>query len=246
MRAASRRAGAASLDLTPAEFRLLKTLSHEPGKVFSREQLLNHLYDDYRVVTDRTIDSHIKTCAASWKPSTPTSHLFARCMVWGIAGKRMRAGLLNQFTLKPAIRRVFHFWNQFENQPYSPYRCVYSSSALINSLAQGVRMSGWFELSKAVMVSSGLFLKQVTLRPFSPVSCTPPKVPLKTALPSVHTNSPSDERYEKKPPTASFFNLSGNHQVIGTSQMYASEQSRDKGIASVKTNGPTQTVKDHT
>jgi DNA-binding response OmpR family regulator len=35
--------------------------------VFSREQLLNHLYDDYRVVTDRTIDSHIKTCAASWK-----------------------------------------------------------------------------------------------------------------------------------------------------------------------------------
>lgn len=48
------------LDLTPAEFRLLKTLSHEPGKVFSREMLLNHLYDDYRVVTDRTIDSHIK------------------------------------------------------------------------------------------------------------------------------------------------------------------------------------------
>jgi two-component system response regulator BaeR len=48
------------LDLTPAEFRLLKTLSSEPGKVFSREQLLNNLYDDYRVVTDRTIDSHIK------------------------------------------------------------------------------------------------------------------------------------------------------------------------------------------
>lgn len=48
------------LELTPAEFRLLKTLALEPGKVFSREQLLNHLYDDYRVVTDRTIDSHIK------------------------------------------------------------------------------------------------------------------------------------------------------------------------------------------
>lgn len=48
------------LDLTPAEFRLLKILSRQPGKVFSREQLLNHLYDDYRVVTDRTIDSHIK------------------------------------------------------------------------------------------------------------------------------------------------------------------------------------------
>lgn len=49
-----------NLDLTPAEFRLLKTLSTEPGKVFSREALLDKLYDDYRVVTDRTIDSHIK------------------------------------------------------------------------------------------------------------------------------------------------------------------------------------------
>lgn len=48
------------LDLTPAEFRLLKTLSSEPGTVFSRERLLNHLYDDYRVVTDRTVDTHIK------------------------------------------------------------------------------------------------------------------------------------------------------------------------------------------
>lgn len=48
------------LDLTPAEFRLLKLLSGEPGRVFSREELLNGLYDDYRVVTDRTIDSHIK------------------------------------------------------------------------------------------------------------------------------------------------------------------------------------------
>lgn len=48
------------LELTPAEFRLLKTLAQEPGKVFSREQLLNLLYDDYRIVTDRTIDSHIK------------------------------------------------------------------------------------------------------------------------------------------------------------------------------------------
>lgn len=49
-----------ALDLTPAEFRLLKILAGAPGKVFSREALLNQLYDDYRVVTDRTIDSHIK------------------------------------------------------------------------------------------------------------------------------------------------------------------------------------------
>ena len=48
------------LDLTPVEFRLLRTLSDAPGRIFSRDQLLDHLYDDHRVVTDRTVDSHIK------------------------------------------------------------------------------------------------------------------------------------------------------------------------------------------
>ncbi|WP_159567522.1 two-component system response regulator BaeR [Budvicia diplopodorum] len=49
-----------SLDLTAAEFRLLKALSAHPGQVLSRESLLDNLYDDYRIVTDRTVDSHIK------------------------------------------------------------------------------------------------------------------------------------------------------------------------------------------
>jgi two-component system response regulator BaeR len=48
------------LDLTPAEFRLLQTLLHTPGRVYSREQLMARLYDDHRIVTDRTVDSHIK------------------------------------------------------------------------------------------------------------------------------------------------------------------------------------------
>jgi two-component system response regulator BaeR len=48
------------LELTPAEFRLLKTLADAPGRVFQRDQLINHVYDDQRVITDRTIDSHIK------------------------------------------------------------------------------------------------------------------------------------------------------------------------------------------
>ncbi len=48
------------LDLTPVEFRLLRTLAAAPGRIFSRDQLLDHLYDDHRVVTDRTVDSHIK------------------------------------------------------------------------------------------------------------------------------------------------------------------------------------------
>jgi two-component system response regulator BaeR len=48
------------LDLTPVEFRLLKALAASPGRVYTRDQLLDHLYDDHRVVTDRTVDSHVK------------------------------------------------------------------------------------------------------------------------------------------------------------------------------------------
>lgn len=48
------------LGLTPVEFRLLATLAAHPGRVFSRDQLLDRLYDDHRVVTDRTVDSHVK------------------------------------------------------------------------------------------------------------------------------------------------------------------------------------------
>jgi two-component system response regulator BaeR len=49
-----------SLELTPVEFRLLNTLAAQPGRIFSRDQLLDHLYPDRRVVLDRTVDSHVK------------------------------------------------------------------------------------------------------------------------------------------------------------------------------------------
>ena len=49
-----------SLDLTPVEFRLLGTLASAPGRVFSRDKLLERLYEDHRVVTDRTVDAHVK------------------------------------------------------------------------------------------------------------------------------------------------------------------------------------------
>jgi two-component system response regulator BaeR len=49
-----------ALDLTPVEFRLLAMLAEAPGKVFSRTTLLERLYPDHRVVTDRTVDTHIK------------------------------------------------------------------------------------------------------------------------------------------------------------------------------------------
>ena len=48
------------LNLTPVEFSLLKTLAGNPGRVFSRDQLMNEMYSDYRVVSDRAVDTHVK------------------------------------------------------------------------------------------------------------------------------------------------------------------------------------------
>ncbi|WP_236102350.1 response regulator [Methylotetracoccus oryzae] len=48
------------LDLTWSEFRLLGYMLSNPGRVFSRERLLECLHGDSRSLTDRTVDSHIK------------------------------------------------------------------------------------------------------------------------------------------------------------------------------------------
>ncbi|MEL7313224.1 MAG: winged helix-turn-helix domain-containing protein, partial [Pseudomonadota bacterium] len=48
------------LDLTPVEFRLLSLLAKRPGRVYPRSQMIDQIYTDGRVVSDRTVDSHIK------------------------------------------------------------------------------------------------------------------------------------------------------------------------------------------
>lgn len=52
--------GGEALNLTPVEFALLRTLTQQQGRVFSRDQLMNEMYSDYRVVSDRAVDTHIK------------------------------------------------------------------------------------------------------------------------------------------------------------------------------------------
>lgn len=47
------------IPLTTTEFRLLKTLMHSPGRVFTRNELLDSLYQHGEVVVDRVIDVHI-------------------------------------------------------------------------------------------------------------------------------------------------------------------------------------------
>ena len=53
--------------LTLTEFGILRTLLTHPGKVFSRDQLMDGSYQDYRVVSDRTMDSHVRRVRAKFK-----------------------------------------------------------------------------------------------------------------------------------------------------------------------------------
>jgi two-component system response regulator BaeR len=52
--------GGTDLNLTAVEFQLLKVLADQPGRIYTREQLMDAMYRDERVVADRTVDSHIK------------------------------------------------------------------------------------------------------------------------------------------------------------------------------------------
>ncbi|WP_063355083.1 response regulator [Shewanella mangrovi] len=48
------------VELTKIEFAMLHTLVKNPGRIYSRNQLMSSSYGDFRVVSERTIDSHIK------------------------------------------------------------------------------------------------------------------------------------------------------------------------------------------
>ena len=54
------RSGQAEVSLTLVEFELLEILYKQPGRIFGRDQLMSKVYSDNRIVSDRTIDSHIK------------------------------------------------------------------------------------------------------------------------------------------------------------------------------------------
>lgn len=52
--------GGRDLALTAVEFQLLKVLAEHPGRIYTRDQLMDAMYRDERVVADRTVDSHVK------------------------------------------------------------------------------------------------------------------------------------------------------------------------------------------
>ena len=81
--------GGTELKLTPVEFSLLRSLTAQPGRVFSREQLMNEMYADYRVVTDRAVDSHIKNLRRKLQAAAPGTDLIES--IYGV-GYRARSG----------------------------------------------------------------------------------------------------------------------------------------------------------
>ena len=110
-------------------------------------------------------------------------------------------------------------------------------------------MSGWYEISHSNDQQFRFVLKAGNGEIILTSELYKAKASAQNGIESVQKNSADDSRFERltakngKP----YFNLkAANHQIIGTSQFYASEQSREKGIESVKTNGVSTVIKDIT
>ena len=109
-------------------------------------------------------------------------------------------------------------------------------------------MAGWFELSKSKDGQYRFVLKAGNGEVILTSELYKAKDAAQNGVASVQKNCAMEERYEKKVASNGKFHFNlkaGNHQVIGTSQLYATEQSRETGIASVKANGATTTIKDN-
>ena len=74
-----------ALDLTPVEFRLLGAMLGQPGRVFSRNQLMDRVYRDRRTVSDRTMDSHIKNLRRKVRKFLPDEHVIRT--IYGVGYK---------------------------------------------------------------------------------------------------------------------------------------------------------------
>ena len=110
-------------------------------------------------------------------------------------------------------------------------------------------MAGKFELKKAKDGEFFFHLKAGNGQIILASEMYTEKSSAENGIASVKKNAPDDKHYERKDTKAGhfMFNLkAANHQVIGTSQSYKTAESREEGIASVKTNAPSASVHDET
>lgn len=73
------------LELTAVEFKLLQFMVANPGHIYGRQQLMNEIYPDERIVSDRTIDSHIKKLRRKIEVADPEARLIHS--VYGVGYK---------------------------------------------------------------------------------------------------------------------------------------------------------------
>jgi DNA-binding response OmpR family regulator len=52
------------VSLSPTEFKLLRFLSLNPGRVYSRDQILDQVWGDESFVEPRTVDVHVRRLRA--------------------------------------------------------------------------------------------------------------------------------------------------------------------------------------
>jgi len=110
-------------------------------------------------------------------------------------------------------------------------------------------MPGRFELQKSKNGKFNFVLKAANDEVILKSEQYESKASAEHGIASIRTNCGKDELYERKIASDGrfYFNLkAANHQIVGTSQMYASADARDAGIASVKANGTIEAVKDET
>jgi two-component system, OmpR family, response regulator BaeR len=73
------------MGLTTVEFSLLKVLVENPHRIFSRDAIMDLIYPDYRVVSDRTVDSHVSKLRKKLKLLSDEHELV--CAVYGAGYK---------------------------------------------------------------------------------------------------------------------------------------------------------------
>ena len=65
----------AGAELTAVEYRLFSLMARNKGRIYSRDQLMDHIYTDQRIVCDRTIDSHVRKLRKKINTISPDQEL---------------------------------------------------------------------------------------------------------------------------------------------------------------------------
>lgn len=108
-------------------------------------------------------------------------------------------------------------------------------------------MTGWYELGTNDKGDFSFVLKAANGEVVLRSELYETRAGAHNGIASVQKNSPDEANYTHSDASDGrfYFNLKApNHQIIGTSQMYTTAAARRAGVESVRTNGPSQVIKD--